>query len=763
MRTFFRRLIRLLIKIITEVFKIMKLPVLNRKAAGELKIADFSGGVNLRDGLSEIMDNQATDVKNMWWKDGIMKTRPADRSVYKIPYDGFKPFIAGQTFTNSKAENATKMIDGRLYNMVSRHDSYYSKVVSEEPWMPEQSHISFAWVNGEKNYPLPSITTGENTAAINYFAVQHKKDIYCFVYLEDYGGDKSGVIYRLADDESGWSIVPEEDIYAPVVMTHARPQRDIVVKIEEVLADGGVLFEGYNLVCNRYKMIYSMINKDLDTSEKTHAIGYALAAPLSEKLNGQKVFVKITNKNGLEYNHSVTINVNDQVPYMIEQEDVGDGLYLGIRNNYFSFYNGPNIESGIALINVADYDVQDNMEINAPYDITDEETKKVFGMTRSVWFGSDALGISGGTRLFLCGNTEEDEKSLVCWSGLDNPLYFPENCYAYVGNSNQAVTAFGRQNDTLVIFKERETYYTQYMRNDDITAEDLINQSVVDYTASSVYFPIVQLHPAIGCDCPDTVQLCRNRLVWACTDGSVYTLMTQNQYSERNIYAVSEMVRPRLQKETGLNNACACDWDGHYLLCAGNRIYVMDYESYGYTYASSYGKTEDANIRIPWWIWELPRNIGGSLVLDGKAVLWGLAGEGVPEDISLDFGGFDAEYTADTDADGNETPIESSFTTKLFDFGAPHTRKNIDGISAAFGENSGEPITAGITTDEGFEEHILSLQGGENQNRQAGYTESRLIVPEARQITRLQAGFSCRGTLAIDALAIKYRLTGGNR
>ena len=150
-------------------------------------------------------------------------------------------------------------------------------------------------------------------------------------------------------------------------------------------------------------------------------------------------------------------------------------------------------------------------------------------------------------------------------------------------------------------------------------------------------------------------------------------------------------------------------------------------------------------------------------MLDGRAVLWGLSGDGIPDNISLNFGGFDAEYTADTDADGDETPIESSFTTKLFDFGAPHTRKNIDGISAAFGENSGEPITVGITTDEGFEEHILSLQGGENQNRQAGYTESRLIVPEARQITRLQAGFSCKGTLAIDALAIKYRLTGGNR
>lgn len=752
----------------------MKLPVLNRKAAGELKIADFSGGVNLRDGLSEIMDNQATDVKNMWWKDGIMKTRPADRSVYKIPHDGFKPFIAGQTFTNSKAENATKMIDGRLYNMVSRHDSYYSKVVSEEPWKPEQSHISFAWVNGEKNYPLPSITTGENTAAINYFAVQHKKDIYCFVYLEDYGGDKSGVIYRLADDESGWQEVTEEEKYAPLVLIHCKPN-----------GSGGYTgtqFEGYNLIGTYYRMIYSTVNKELLTDTvKTHSMIYGLPFGFHKDEEagfgwGTFIEVKIKNKNGYEFTHKAQKNAMDYSYYEFDEEGRriigGDGLSLVVTGSIIRFEKLNN-SGGWETATVAETDyVEDNMEVIAPapspYIITntivsDKGMKKVFNMTQSEWFGSDALGISGGTRLFLCGNTEEDEKSLVCWSGLDNPLYFPENCYAYVGNSNQAVTAFGRQNDTLVIFKERETYYTQYMRNDGITAEDLINQSVVDYTASSVYFPIVQLHPAIGCDCPDTVQLCRNRLVWTCTDGSVYTLMTQNQYSERNIYAVSEMVRPRLQRETGLNNACACDWDGHYLLCTGNRIYVMDYESYGYTYAASYGKTEDANIRIPWWIWELPRNIGGSLVLDGKAVLWGLAGEGVPEDISLDFGRFDAEYTADTDADGNNTPIESSFTTKLFDFGAPHTRKNIDGISAAFGENSGEPITVGITTDEGFEEHILSLQGGENQNRQAGYTESRLIVPEARQITRLQAGFSCRGTLAIDALAIKYRLTGGNR
>ena len=110
------------------------------------------------------------------------------------------------------------------------------------------------------------------------------------------------------------------------------------------------------------------------------------------------------------------------------------------------------------------------MVITAPCSNTKENLKKVFAMTRQMWFGGDAAGISGGSRVFLGANTDEKEKSLVIWSGLNNPLYFPENCYAYVGNNSQSVTAFGRQSDMLVIFKERETYLTQYVRNSNITA-----------------------------------------------------------------------------------------------------------------------------------------------------------------------------------------------------------------------------------------------------------------------------------------------------
>ena len=54
----------------------MKLPKLQPTAAKTITINDFSGGLNLRDGMSEILDNQLTESKNMWWSDGVLKTRP---------------------------------------------------------------------------------------------------------------------------------------------------------------------------------------------------------------------------------------------------------------------------------------------------------------------------------------------------------------------------------------------------------------------------------------------------------------------------------------------------------------------------------------------------------------------------------------------------------------------------------------------------------------------------------------------------------------
>lgn len=734
----------------------MVFPKLNPKSSGTLKINDFSGGINLRDGLSEILDNQSTDCVNMYWRDGIMKTRPAKFFSYSIPFDDFKPTDAGRQLIDQKFENATTIFEGELYRLVSRHDSYFNRQTSGTPWNSEISHISFYWVGREKFYKLPYIISDTDTTFSNYFVVQHKKDLFCFCETND-----GGVIYKLVDDGSvlKWNKLKEEDIYVPLIVTHCQANNSFVAtNLNALLSDGGVMVDGYNLLSPYYKMVYSTVRRtNLEknaSGDEGNLMRYQLLFRNSGKFAGKKVTAEITNKDGRIFTHTVTLN---DTPSANEEESPGDNLYMRVSAGCILFSD---TKTGSAVfINKSEY-VEDNMVITAPCENPQSNLKKVFGMTHSVWFGGDALGLSGGTRLFLCGNTDTSEKSLVIWSGLNQPLYFPENCYAYVGNSNQAATGFGRQNDTLVIFKERETYYTRYMQNTSITAEDLINQNAVDYSASSVYFPMIQLNSEIGCDLPDTVQLCRNRLVWTSSIGKVYTLISQNQYNEMNIYEISGMIENKLAKQN-LVNSTACEWKGYYLLFAENSVYAMDYESYGYVYASSYNKNEDANIKIPWWYWD---NIKADKVFsaDGNVVICALQKVEAPYDMRQCFYLLDEEKTQDTDLNG-VYQISSSFTSKLFDFAEPDRRKNIDCINISFGNNGGYPITVQTISDSGADEQTVYLESPENEKRLSGYITSRAIYPVIPQVCRAAVKIKCSGPLAVDKIIIKFRLTGGIR
>lgn len=731
----------------------MRFPAINKQPLRSVTVPKLSGGTNLRDAVTMVEDNQLTDSKNMWFKGNILKTRPGLKTNCLLEFDGFNPGLGGREEEQIKAENATYVKDGRLYRLVSRHTAFrYSNDGND---LNDQiSHIQFFWVSDteDEKIELPAITGPEKICFTNYFVAQHKKDIFCFCKTSD----NEGVIYKLGTDT--WAKVNEDEMYAPIIMTHAKPQDSFRPSVETVIADGGTLVEGYNLLSGTYRMIYSTVNKRLlgtwGQDPPAHLMrGYRFMNNMSDpKLAGKTVIVKITNSNGKVYEHKVTLNGE----LVIEQENRGDGIYLKVVSTIFEFLKSPT-GGDIAVVTEEDY-VEDNMEVIAPYLITEKETQKVFDMTQSEWFGGDALGISGGTRLFLCGNTNDEEKSLVLWSGLDNPLYFPENCCAYVGNSNQAVTGFGRQNDTLVIFKERETYYTQYMRNSDITAQNLIDQSVVDYAASSVYFPMIQLHPNIGCDLPDTVQLCRNRLVWACSDGNVYTLMSEDQYSERNIYCISDMIKRKLKNETG--KAYSADWNGHYMLFYGSHIYVMNYESYGYVYASSYNKTSDAQLMIPWWYWELPESSVPQTVFvcAGAPLLVFSSSAAGTLTVSV----FD-ERTF-TDNTGEKKEIPSMFVTKIFDFGAPHYFKNVTLINAAFGNNGARPISTFFVTEQGEEESetLMLTESGEDEYS-PDFVHNRQLRPSLGPINRIGFKAECTGYMSLDSISLYYRLLGGAR
>lgn len=744
--------------------KDMKYPMINKQPRREVNVPQLSGGLNLRDSLTGIRDNQMTDCINMWYKEGMLRTRPG--------------FVTNEEM-KLLIENNDCIQKIKTYPNVRKGDAVLSscwRFDGEQGYGNWQSLIEFWWQYDNKIEYAGNVFIELGFDWTSEESLQEAIDkCSCFVSAKDgiaYCFASNGNAYYInkldyVNGASKWEEVSNDEIYAPIVYHHC------LMTIDGYTA---TQFEGYNLIGNRYRAIFSTVNRSLFNESITEIPMkyYVPGIEPNKSFDGKIIVAKITYKDKV-VEHKVVFENGNNRAYEEEPPKDGDGLVMvALANNiWFEEWHAP--EEGYEYFETKkltedDY-IEDNLEITVSYEKNyNTEDEKVFGMTQSAWFGGAANGINGGSRLFLCGNTDEKEKSLVVWSSLNNPLYFPENNYAYVGDKSQGVTAFGQQGENLIIFKEKSTYYSYYNVNDNITADDIINQSVVDYEANSAIFPMIQLNANIGCDCPDTVQLCRNRLVWANSDGNVYTLYSNNQYSERTIYKISDMINSMLKKENDLKNAISCDFEGHYLLCVGNKIYVMDYNSYGYQYAASFSKNEDSNVQIPWYIWETSDvgYVGKLFEMNNRLML--MYDYDTSDGVMLTFSTLSADentandniliFNQNDEIEIIEKKIKSKLQTKLFDFSAAGYLKNVDRVSIAFGNNGGEPISVNFVSDAGCENESVMLAGSATDERDAAFVTAKNFYPGMKSVRTFGVKIECEGPLIVDGLSLQYRLLG---
>lgn len=748
------------------------LPYKNKHPLRSVGIPSLSGGVNLRDGLTQVNDNQLTDVKNMWFKDGMLKTRPGVEIKNALSLGR----ASDQTLKNRVFDEIKIYLDDKAY-VLAVTTRFYLNLTAEE----DTTIFLFSW-QGYSTINLPFIAA---KGKVECFVIEKDRTLYCF--LSDY------TIYKLKypdknpqEDKnwSNWELLSDKEVYAPLIATNYHvsfaPDGGCIPPISNVF-NGATMVEGFNLLGRRFRLIGPTVSYEFhSTSNGVSEYAMSYLVPYAAKVFDYiqtLLEVKITWDDGKNVTHTATELATDSQnnTYYFEEKSLNpdDNLKMQVykvNDNYIQIRfceSDGSIKSLIASNYIAN-----NMEIIAPCVNTEENMKKVFNMTRAEWFGGASAGLNGGTRLFLGGNTNENEKSLIIWSDLNKPLYFPENNYAYVGNANIPVTGFGKQNDMLVIFKAFEIFATQYVQNTDITAESLINQSVVDIAANSAFFPLIQIHSGVGCDLPDTVRLCRNRLVWATKQGKVYTLVSQSQYNERNVFEISEMIERKLKG--ALNEyAHAVDYEGYYMLFCGNKAFVCDYNSYGYIYAASHSKTEDANIRIPWYYWELDfSDIYADMrmfVLKDSLMLYGSLNFSSATDVQRATFVFEDnlqdgilyEDKSDYQIKTVYKPIPTSFTTKAFDFGAPQYEKHIPQIHIAFGDNGGEPINISFVTDTGETEgETVYIPSDNSDMRDSTYLKSTVIRPNVRFVRHFGVKVQCEGAMAVGDVSLNYRIQG---
>lgn len=700
-------------------------PTLSSQTTRRVTMDGFDGGLHEGGGM-RMADNQLADAGNLWWKERALRTRPglaplpasfaADAGTQTIALSG------GQSDCSTPAGIVRKF--GRLRRRTAAGQTVYDAELAVLGYDGTQTNSSIA--TGMAATQCRSLMLAESSRGD--WAGSASPGALAFIGQGGTGAD-GRILAEPASLSSPWVDVTGQ-AYVPLVMVDGQGS-----PIVESASAIGTLYEGFNLLTPRFRAQF--------TTTGENACYYFLPV---KQLDDAAVIVRFTEYDGTVFTYTIPAG-SEASPV----DEYGIAMHVNRTGGYIYCVQ----EEYNAVRWFTATGIKNNLEVEASKTLS-RQRDTICSMRHCLWFGSDRSGSGGGTRLFVAGHPQFPH--LVYWSDVNNPLYFPENNYVYIGDGGQAVTAFARQGEKLVIFKEREMYYAAYTAGTR-AAKRLADGTVIDATANAAQFPVTQLHPSVGCDCPRTIQLCDNRLVWADSSGGVYVLATANQYSETNVRALSEPIASRLKaaSATGLRSAWAGDYHGHYLLQLGNTVYACRYTAAPFhAYAQNVTKSEEQSA-VPWMVWEWDNGLTPQfLITDGSRLLTGgaVSVAGWPGTIlaTLTEGSDQVLTAGESGLALQSRPIVSHLQTKAFDFGLPERRKAISHVFAEIQADAQTVIYANTLTDRETTDDALPLTAPANGML-------RLAV-HAQGVRTFALNLECAGPCAIGGLVMPVTVYG---
>lgn len=537
-------------------------------------IPALSGGMDVSRAAWLIGEDMLSDCRNMWWKDGALRTRP-----------GFATTDTVCSAVSSTAQYHT-YTDREGWLVMTQLTA--TGAIHVYGLAPDGSGQTLLWA--DTSAAATSLCCVPAGGALNEYTL--------LLYVSD------GRVVAL-HPSAQTAVVMTDGFYEPLLMTDGIP---VATTAEKTVT--GTLYEPRSLLTDGFRCQFTSDGQ------------------------GLYYFLPVQGITGV-----VTVEIA-RAPGLVETFTLPEGssatedtfnVYLNRVTGMFYFRNGT------APVAVADEGLRNNVRIRAALPRTGPSP---FVMTFGIWHGG---------RLFLGGNAACPET--VVYSGENNPLYFPETACTAVGDPGNALTAFGRQGEYLVLFKEREVY-------------------VLDEADGGPLSPS-PVNARVGCDCPRTVALLDNRLVWACADGSVYRLSGLTSLNSRTVTRIGDGVRPLL---SGGSRFSALTCDGRYYLLCDDRLLVLT------------GGDTPAWYRFDWHDAGLtPRFVcerGGQPVIaaEQEGVLWWftMTGEG---DV------FPSQGMA-------VRPVTGVVCTRSYDCGDPATFKQVLGVAV---EVSGTVTPAYVT------------------------------------------------------------------
>ena len=634
----------------------MKYSALKTVKSNRYEVPSLNGGIDTSKYCELIDDNCFSQCKNIWNKNGVLTNRlgllPNEQGVISIEEVEYNHFVHGFEVTDTLlyVDGEPKKIGYCVEGDGDSYERFRPYFVNSDGSLTEMGYIGFNRVSYQtfNRFEKVFFVVADATAGsgIYAFLTRCNRENFQCEYVYD--------IYEASNDYSSWQKMNESNFYIPTVYMNGRGNSfRIDTEDPTTYTEEPKELEAFNMLTGKFKAYYT-----------TDGWSSVFDLPFNS-LDSSNIRCRIYST-AQSYTDFIVDAYSDTATATVLSYSVTLKVDRSLGRFSFFYNNNP-----FAVPRMLSYG-GNNMEISASRTV-DNGIPKTIGAKGSILFGNN---------IYFYGNKIRGNE--VYTATISRPLYVSAKCKVALGEPTSSITAMAVVCNKLVAFKNSEIYRITLSRGSTYQVSGLLTD-ISRTMLNGDTLSSEAVHLQVGCDCPNTLKVCANRIVWTRSDGSVYTLATTTYGKENNIYKISSALSGLTEgiDEDDFKNAYACDLDGYYLLYVGNKVFVADYRIKDFGFPAKYSGQKDNGSNISWYIWEFPQALQTSSIIslnktallscyDSLSDVWYISALKGDKDYLLHYVEEETQLEC--------IDIESSFKTGYYDFGRPYTHKTVKNV-----------------------------------------------------------------------------------
>ena len=382
-------------------------------------------------------------------------------------------------------------------------------------------------------------------------------------------------------------------------------------------------------------------------------------------------------------------------------------------------------DDGAYAIPEMEYSNENNIKITASKEIENGFSKIVYSTCCTKQ--NKKILLSGG----FDGN-------IVYVSDYENPLYFPQNAAAVVGESQSAVVALSSVSDKIIAFKTNEIYLLSLKEGNKLNEISLLSDNDKIFKDADI-LTVQKISGTVGCADKKTIAVCKNGCIWLGCDNVLYALKSITQ---KEIIRICEYSK-NLIYENDYSCVFAVGNEKYYLFVSDGKIIVCDIADIG-------------NPKIYLWQEPTEMKIDSGYYANGEFKF--LTADSSKNAV------FVARLNGETDSilyyneDGEliekELPIMSSVITKNYDMGEFYNFKSIDNIYLSMLAHGKVKVNIN-----GKETANVNFDFSNEDFGKCNYKTVRLL-PQIHKVNSVSLEIIAEQQISIGEIEIFYRVLG---